>query len=310
MGDQAWQDGSRWVPTHRRPLGYVFQEASLFPHLSVAGNLRYGRATQRAGATHQPRTRPSSCLGLGHLLDRDPARLSGGERQRVAIARALASGPRLLLMDEPLASLDLQAQAGDPALPRAAARRARDPGALRQPLAGRSGAAGGPPRGARRRAGARQRPARRPARPARPSDPTRRGRRNDPRRGDRRGGRGLAPRAGRVSRWSPLDAGPWAPRRTSGARARPGARREPGAPGARADQHPERARRAHRRGRRRRAPELGPRAHPRRPVAPAGAADEAGGRRARRGARTGRLGAGRSRSPSWSRQPDRARQGP
>jgi molybdate transport system ATP-binding protein len=107
MGDQAWQDGSRWVPTHRRPLGYVFQEASLFPHLSVAGNLRYG--LRRSSAARQVSLDSAvELLGLGHLLDRDPARLSGGERQRVAIARALASGPRLLLMDEPLASLDLQ----------------------------------------------------------------------------------------------------------------------------------------------------------------------------------------------------------
>ncbi len=106
MGDEAWQDGSRWVPTHRRPLGYVFQEASLFPHLSVAGNLRYG-LRRSAEARQFSLDAAIELLGLGPLLDRRPDRLSGGERQRVAIARALATGPRLLLMDEPLAALDL-----------------------------------------------------------------------------------------------------------------------------------------------------------------------------------------------------------
>jgi molybdate transport system ATP-binding protein len=107
MGDEAWQDGSRWVPTHQRPLGYVFQEASLFPHLSVAGNLRYG-LRRSADAQRVSLDAAVDLLGLGHLLHRRPERLSGGERQRVAIARALATGPRLLLMDEPLASLDLE----------------------------------------------------------------------------------------------------------------------------------------------------------------------------------------------------------
>lgn len=106
MGDEAWQDGSRWVPTHRRPLGYVFQEASLFPHLSVAGNLRYG-LRRSADAQNVKLDTAIELLGLGPLLDRQTDRLSGGERQRVAIARALATGPRLLLMDEPLAALDL-----------------------------------------------------------------------------------------------------------------------------------------------------------------------------------------------------------
>lgn len=101
-----WQDGKNFLPTHRRPLAYVFQEASLFPHLSVLGNLRYGlrRSPTGRGATLDHAV---ELLGIGQLLDRRPDRLSGGERQRVGIARALAVGPSVLLMDEPLAALDL-----------------------------------------------------------------------------------------------------------------------------------------------------------------------------------------------------------
>jgi molybdate transport system ATP-binding protein len=104
---EVWQDAGRWLPTHKRPIGYVFQEASLFAHLTVMGNLRYGlkriSGTQRVSLDHA-----IELLGIGHLLDRKPDRLSGGERQRVGIARALAVSPRLLLMDEPLAALDLK----------------------------------------------------------------------------------------------------------------------------------------------------------------------------------------------------------
>lgn len=107
INGDIWQDGSHWLPTHKRPLGYVFQEASLFAHLSVMGNLRYGmkrvKDTQRVSLEQA-----IELLGIGHLLDRKPDLLSGGERQRVAIARALAVSPRLLLMDEPLAALDLK----------------------------------------------------------------------------------------------------------------------------------------------------------------------------------------------------------
>lgn len=100
----VWQDGDRFVPPHRRPLAYVFQEASLFAHLSVRGNLDYGRRRRRPpGPSFEEVV---ELLGLRRLLDRAPARLSGGERQRVAIGRALLSGPELLLMDEPLAALD------------------------------------------------------------------------------------------------------------------------------------------------------------------------------------------------------------
>jgi molybdate transport system ATP-binding protein len=92
------------VPAHRRQVGYVFQEGRLFPHLSVKGNLAYG---YRAGRPHdRSLDEVVALLGIGALLDRRPAALSGGEKQRVAIGRALLCGPRLLLMDEPLASLD------------------------------------------------------------------------------------------------------------------------------------------------------------------------------------------------------------
>lgn len=102
-----WQSDKQWLPTHKRPLGYVFQEASLFAHLSVQDNLRYG-LKRSSGAAHTGLDQAIELLGIGHLLTRNPDLLSGGERQRVAIARALAVSPRLLLMDEPLAALDLQ----------------------------------------------------------------------------------------------------------------------------------------------------------------------------------------------------------
>jgi molybdate transport system ATP-binding protein len=107
INGDVWQDATHWLPTYKRPLGYVFQEASLFAHLSVMGNLRYGikrvKDTQRVSLEQA-----IELLGIGHLLDRKPDLLSGGERHRVAIARALAVSPRLLLMDEPLAALDLK----------------------------------------------------------------------------------------------------------------------------------------------------------------------------------------------------------
>jgi molybdate transport system ATP-binding protein len=101
---EAWQSDDIFLPTHVRPIGYVFQEASLFPHLTVQGNLDYGTKRRPASADFSSII---ELLGIGHLLDRRPDRLSGGERQRVAIARALLTQPRLLLMDEPLAALDL-----------------------------------------------------------------------------------------------------------------------------------------------------------------------------------------------------------
>ena len=161
-----------FVPKHRRRIGYVFQEGRLFPHLSVRQNLLFGRwfAGREGGA----RTRASdldavvALLGIGHLLRRRPAGLSGGEKQRVAIGRALLARPRLLLMDEPLASLDEARKAE--ILP--FIERLRDeagvPIVYVSHAVGRGGAArhdrrraGGRPGGGRRRRRRRARPARR-----------------------------------------------------------------------------------------------------------------------------------------------------
>jgi molybdate transport system ATP-binding protein len=107
LGD-VWQDSALGVfqAVHRRPLGYVFQEASLFDHLNVQDNIRYGFQRTPAAQRRHGWDHALELLGIGHLLARRPHELSGGERQRVAIARALATSPRLLLMDEPLAALD------------------------------------------------------------------------------------------------------------------------------------------------------------------------------------------------------------
>ena len=94
------------VPAHRRRIGYVFQEGRLFPHLSVAANLDYGRRMRGLARDGAETARIVNLLDIGHLLDRRPGKLSGGERQRVAFGRALLMRPRLLLLDEPLASLD------------------------------------------------------------------------------------------------------------------------------------------------------------------------------------------------------------
>ncbi|MDB5501428.1 MAG: Molybdate transporter, ATP-binding protein [Tardiphaga sp.] len=94
------------VPAHRRRIGYVFQDARLFPHLNVAQNLDYGRRMNRLDRDPVQETRMTDLLDIGDLLARRPGGLSGGERQRVALGRALLSRPRLLLLDEPLGALD------------------------------------------------------------------------------------------------------------------------------------------------------------------------------------------------------------
>jgi molybdate transport system ATP-binding protein len=111
VSGERWQDADTFIPPHRRALGYVFQETSLFPHLSVRRNLEYGmkRVPENERTLHWDEV--IDWLGLAPLIRQQPHQLSGGQRQRVAIGRALLSSPRLLLMDEPLAALDASARA-------------------------------------------------------------------------------------------------------------------------------------------------------------------------------------------------------
>ena len=107
VNGETWQDENIFVPTHRRPLGYVFQEASLFRHLSVRANLEYGLKRTPLNERKVPLEQVVEWLGLGRLIERgDPSKLSGGERQRVAVARALVTQPACVLADEPTGNLD------------------------------------------------------------------------------------------------------------------------------------------------------------------------------------------------------------
>ena len=109
IGSDIWQDtaSGTFRPPHERHVGYVFQEANLFPHLSVRENLLFGARRAKDGIVGGSDLRDIvALLGIGHLLDRSTKALSGGERQRVAVGRALLSRPRVLLMDEPLSALD------------------------------------------------------------------------------------------------------------------------------------------------------------------------------------------------------------
>lgn len=110
VNGEVWQDSQNgiFVPPHKRALGYVFQEASLFAHLSVMANLQFGFKRIAKAQRRVDMAQATELLGIGHLLERHPEHLSGGERQRVGIARALLTSPKLLLMDEPLAALDSQ----------------------------------------------------------------------------------------------------------------------------------------------------------------------------------------------------------
>ena len=111
-GDTLYDAAARIdVPPHRRRIGYVFQDARLFPHLNVAQNLDYGRRMNRLAHDPAQEARINELLDIGDLLKRRPGGLSGGERQRVALGRALLSRPRLLLLDEPLGALDDQRKA-------------------------------------------------------------------------------------------------------------------------------------------------------------------------------------------------------
>ncbi len=113
IGDHYWQDDARgiFLPTWQRPLGYVFQEASLFPHLTARKNIEFAVKRSSSRNARQRMETAIDLLGIRDLLSRRPAQLSGGERQRVAIARAVANAPNIMLFDEPLAALDFARKA-------------------------------------------------------------------------------------------------------------------------------------------------------------------------------------------------------
>jgi len=109
LAGQVWQDDGIFIPIHQRKVGLVFQESRLFPHLSIQQNLLYGYQRTQSVERNLHLDEVVEVLGLAALLKRTPDKLSGGEKQRVAIGRALLTSPKLLLMDEPLASLDIPA---------------------------------------------------------------------------------------------------------------------------------------------------------------------------------------------------------
>ncbi len=106
INGQCWQDGQYFLAPHKRSIGYVFQEPSLFSHLTIQQNLEYGLKRLKTKSSLISLTSTIELLAIGHLLTRKPQQLSGGEQQRVAIARALVTSPDILLLDEPLAALD------------------------------------------------------------------------------------------------------------------------------------------------------------------------------------------------------------
>ncbi len=105
VGDSVWQDDNICLPVHSRSLGFVFQDPSLFPHLSAKDNIEYGLKRSPRSENNKLMGRSIELLGIGSLLSRMPEQLSGGENQRIAIARAISCSPKILLMDEPLSSL-------------------------------------------------------------------------------------------------------------------------------------------------------------------------------------------------------------
>ncbi|MGK0291335.1 MAG: molybdate transport system ATP-binding protein [bacterium] len=111
VGSSIWQDHTQFLKPYQRPVGYIFQEPSLFPHLSVIKNLEYGFKRIPKKERKITLDEAVDLLGIEEMLSRNPSKLSGGERQRVAIARALLTSPRLLLMDEPLSALDQKSKA-------------------------------------------------------------------------------------------------------------------------------------------------------------------------------------------------------
>ena len=144
-GECGWKITRSWIrwpvcasPAQNRAVGVVFQDALLFPHLTVEANLRYGQRHRKAQKRAIDFRRVIEVLEIGGLLQRHPRNLSGGEKQRVALGRALLSGPELLLMDEPLASLDAPLRSEGPCLPGARCCRVGHSHIVRDPFSGRS----------------------------------------------------------------------------------------------------------------------------------------------------------------------------